>query len=93
LRIGVLAYFEVRCRMQRNDKIAFSLVIALGACFGPLLGYFLFAVAHGAEGAIDFGRWIRNPVDYPGLYWALFGAAVGAAGFLIQHLTRTQGDL
>jgi hypothetical protein len=82
----------VSFRVNRKEKIALSLVAALGACFGPLLGYFLFAVAHGAEGAIDFGRWIRNPIDYPGLYWAVFGAGVGATVFGIWHLTRTQGD-
>lgn len=75
---------------SRNLQVALILAIAIGAMVGTVLGYLVYASAQGADGGISFQYWVRHPLRYAGLWWGVFGAAIGVGFIYLKRLTSNQ---
>jgi hypothetical protein len=70
----------------REHQLALALAALIGAALATVLGYLVYAVGWG-EGALSFENWIWRLFLGP-LWWALFGAVIGAAIIYVRNLTR-----
>jgi hypothetical protein len=73
-------------KWKREQRIALIIAIVLGAALGPVIGYFLGAIATGSDGFVSFGHWVLRPLRWPVIQWALFGAAISAGHFYMRRL-------
>jgi len=69
-----------------NEKIAAVLFVTIGVITSVIVGYFVYAIGSGAEGASSFGSWIDHPIRRGGIWWALTGAGICLAVIYIQRL-------
>ena len=71
----------------KEHQVALAIACVMGFCLGDLLGYTLDAISSGSEGGYSVGFWVSHPFELGGIWWALFGAAVGAGIIYIRRLT------
>jgi hypothetical protein len=69
---------------SREHQIALLLTAVIAAALGTVLGYIVYALGWG-EGALPFQSWLWRLFQGP-VWWALFGAVVGAAGVFVRNL-------
>ena len=74
-------------RWPRPHQMALLLTFVVGAIFGVLLGYIIYALGDGPS-AISFSYWVNRPIRYGALPWSVFGGLVGSAIIYIRHLAR-----
>jgi hypothetical protein len=53
---------------------------------GVLIGYLVYAVAQGADGAMSFGRWLEYSIWAAALLWAIVGALIMGGSAYMQRL-------
>src|ERR1700730_12178769 len=71
---------------SREHQVALLIAALIGAALATVLGYIVYAVGWG-EGALPFESWIWRLLGGP-LWWALFGAVMGAASIFVRNLMR-----
>ena len=74
-------------KWPRNQQIALVLTMVVGAILGLIVGYIVYAVRSGVDGATSFGRWLDYPLRRNGFWWAITGALVGAATAYVRRQT------
>lgn len=80
---------------RREHQLGLGLAMIIGAVVGTLVGYLIYAVGKGADGAASFRIWswtckIFSSYCMSGacsnITWTLFGALLGAAVIYVRRL-------
>jgi len=83
LTAAAVAFQVARVVRRRRDRRP----SAVGASLGVVLGYLAYASGSGATGSSGFSHWISRPIRHAGLWWGLFGAAIGIAITYFRRLS------
>ena len=73
---------------KREHQVALGIAAVIGAVMGILIGYLVYAVAQGADGAMGFGRWLEYSIWAAALLWAIVGALIVGGGAYVHRLFR-----
>jgi hypothetical protein len=69
---------------MQKPLLGFVVAAVIGAVLFVIVGYFAYAAS---SDAVGFAYWVRRPLQFSGLYWALLGAAVGCG---LRYLQTTR---
>ncbi len=76
-----------------NHKAACLIVMALCTVAAVIIGYVVYAVGSGADGASSFFTWLERGTykccyryRYHPYWWGVFGAAFGFSAFYVRRL-------
>ena len=70
---------------SRREQVALGIAVVVGAALGIVLGYLVYAIGSGADGALPFSYWLESPIRSAAIWWALFGAAIAVALIYIRR--------
>ena len=75
-------------KWSRQQQVALALTLLVGIVLGIIVGYVVYALSRGADGAMSFSYWLDVSFGFrrAGIWWGLAGGGISSALFYIRLL-------